>query len=219
LKLTRRLFLRWSALASAALAITRRRARAQSKPSAPITGAATSSAAPQGQLTGLDAKALLPLAQAILPSELGAARIERANAAFAQWIAGYREGEELLHPYGSERIGATGPSPAVKWATQLAALDDAARGAHGKPFRELPVADRAALVQQALAGVQFAARVPAPIAAPHVALGLLAHFLGSADATNLAYNKVIDPRKCRPLTTSPREPVALQRSAARGGQG
>ena len=201
MNLTRRVFLRWSALASAALAFTRRRAHAQSKPSAQ----------PPGELNGLEAKALLPLAHAVLPRELGAARIERATGAFAQWIAGYREGEELIHPYGSERIGATGPSPAVKWATQLTALNDAARAAHQRPFQELPVADRTALVQQALAGVPFNPRVPAPIAAPHIALGLLAHFLDSPDATNLAYNKVIDSKQCRPLATSLREPVALQR--------
>jgi hypothetical protein len=201
MNLTRRVFLRWSALASAALGVMRRRGYAQSKPGVQ----------PPGELKGLEAKALLPLAHAVLPSELGAARIERATGAFAHWIAGYRENEELIHPYGSERIGATGPSPAGKWATQLTELNAAARAAHQRTFQELPVADRTALVQQALAGVPFNPRVPAPIAAPHIALGLLAHFLDSPDATNLAYDKVIDPKQCRPLATSPREPVALQR--------
>ena len=200
MSLTRRVFLRCTAVASAMLAVTRRTGRAQSRP-----------AAGPAELKGLEVRALLPLAYAVLPVELGAARIERATIAFTQWIARYREGEELLHPYGSERIAKTGPSPAAKWATQLAALDAAARAAHRQPFQELSLAQRTELVQQALSGVQFNARVPAPIAAPHVALALLAHFLDSPDATNLAYDKVINQRQCRPLATSSNEPVALRR--------
>jgi len=201
---SRRVFLRWTAFFSAALAVTRRNAAAHPWSSTqPATQAAV--------LPGLDATALGPLAHAVLPAELGLARIERETLAFAKWIAGYREGEELLHPYGSERLGKTGPSPAAKWIEQLRALSTAAETTHKRPFATLTVEQRAALVQQALAGIQFNARVPAPIAAPHVALGLLAHFLESPDATNLAYNRIIDPKQCRPLANSPKEPVSLQR--------
>ena len=205
--LTRRVFLRWSALATAALAFARRSARAQAK-----------STAPAAELKGLDATTLVPLAEAVLPAELGAARTARAAMLFSRWIAGYREGEELLHPYGSERLGTTGPSPAAKWTEQMRALASAAETAHRRPFAALSVAQRTTLVQQALTGIQFTARVPAPIAAPHLAIALLAHFLESTDATNLAYSKIIDPKQCRPLASSPNEPVALKRAAGRGGR-
>jgi len=44
-----------------------------------------------------------------------------------------------------------------------------------------------------------------------VAIALLSHFLASPSATNLAYDRVIDPNQCRPLAASPLEPVALRR--------
>ena len=208
MSLTRRVFLHWSAIASAALTVARRTAQSQAK-----------STARGADIPGLEAKVLLPLAQVVLPAELGAARIERATIAFSTWIAGYREGEELLHPYGSERIGKTGPSPAPKWIAQLHDLSTAAESKYKKPFGALQEIQRADVLRDALAGVQFNARVPAPIAAPHVAVALVAHFLESTEAKNLAYEKVIDAKTCRPLATSPNEPVALQRAGGRRGRG
>lgn len=200
MSLTRRVFFRMSALASAALAFTRRGAQAQARAAQTPAGAA-----------GLSVPALLPMAYAVLPAELGAPGIERATTAFSRWIGAYRAGEELLHPYGSERLGATGPSPAPKWAAQLAALNVEGTARHGRPFRELTVAQRTDVVQADLAGVQFTARMPAPLTAPHVAIALLAHFVASPDATNLAYLRQIDAKKCRPLAASPSAPVALRR--------
>jgi hypothetical protein len=201
--LTRRLFLQWSAAASAILAAVRR-APAQGRPTPALPGA-------------LDQAHLLPLAQAVLPGELGPAMMERAAGEFARWIAGFRAGEETLHPYGSERLGATGASPVAAWTAQLAALEAAAQAKHTRAFRDVAVSDRRALVEAALATVQVGARPPAVAAAPHVAIGLLAHFLESKDAPNLAYGRVIDAKQCRPLADSPKMPVPLRR-AARGGQ-
>jgi hypothetical protein len=214
MSLTRRVFLRWSAITSAAFAFARRGAGAQAKP------AVTQAPKQPGALKWLDVPSLLPIAYVVLPAELGIPRIEKATIAFSRWIANYREGEELLHPYGSERISKTGPSPVAKWAEQIRALDESAatKGTHRLPFASHTLADRTAILSEALAGVQFNARVPSPIAAPHVALALLAHFLDSPDATNLAYEKVINAKQCRPLADSPKEPVALQRGAGRGGR-
>lgn len=203
--LSRRLFLRWSAAASAILTAVRR---------APAQGRA-----PAAAPVGLDQAKLLPLAQAVLPGELGAAMTERAAGEFARWIAGYRPGEETLHPYGSEKLGATGASPVAAWTAQLAALDAAAQAKHSRSFRDVSVADRRALVESVLATVQVGARPPAVAAAPHVAIAQLAHFLESKDAANLAYGRVIDAKQCRPLADSPKMPVPLRRAGARGGQG
>lgn len=185
----------------------RRTARAEASGTSSAQGGGAPREAP-----GLSVRQLLPLGYAVLPSELGPARTERAVTAFARWIAAYREGEETVHPYGSDRLGATGPSPAGRWAQQLAQLDADARAANAMPFAELSIAARADLVRAALANVQFTARVPSPASAPHVALGLLAHFLDSADATNLAFGRVIDPQTCRPLAASAKAPVVLQRA-------
>jgi hypothetical protein len=58
--------------------------------------------------------------------------------------------------------------------------------------------------------------MPSAIAAPHVAIAILAHFLDSADARNIAYGRTIDPQTCRPLANSPKPPVVLQRSGRAG---
>src|SRR5687767_8447310 len=66
------------------------------------------------------------LGAAVLPSELGQARTEIASDAFWRWMSGYREGAELLHPYGSPRLSFAGPSPLAGWTRDLQALDASA---------------------------------------------------------------------------------------------
>ena len=145
------------------------------------------------------------LGEALLPSELGQARSEVASDAFWRWMNGYREGAELLHPYGSPRISYTGPSPVPGWGSQLSALDRAARAKHGAGFSSVGVAQRQALVREALAADK-SERLPNVATAPHVALGLLAHFYGSSEATDLCYRAQIGRTKCRPLVHNGRKP-------------
>jgi hypothetical protein len=204
---TRRLFLRWSAFASAAataVPFLRGRLGAQQR------GVAT----PPRELKGLETRRLLPVAQVVLPAELGPARTERATIEFARWIANYKEDEETLHPYGSDRLGATGGSPAKAWADQLAELDAmvSARDPQRKSFGVATNEVKHEVLAQALAGLRLTARVPAPLAAPHIAIALLSRFLESPEAHNLAYQRTIDPKTCRPLAASPKEPVALRRA-------
>jgi hypothetical protein len=204
---TRRVFFQLSATVAAWLGRARGPAAAQPTPSTQGGGVA-----------GLGARDLLPLAQAVLPAELGTAGIERAVNEFAAFIAGYRPGAEAIHPYGSERLGRVPEFSPAPWLAQLRALDAAARSRHGRAFADIAVADRTALVQDALASLNVGARIGARLAAPHVALGLLTHFLDSPAATNLAYQRVIDPRQCRPLAASPQIPVPLRRATG-GGAG
>lgn len=208
MSLSRRIFVRIGAAASAALG-------AMPLIGPRVWGQGRRGAASPAAPSGLDVRTLLPIAYVVLPAELGAARIERATTAFSRWIGSYKAGEETLHPYGSERIGATGASPATRWAEQVAALNADSLAAHGSPFSEQSVANRTALVQAALAKLQVGARMPSPIAAPHVAVALLAHFAESAEGVNLAYARTIDPKQCRPLAASPNLPVAT----GRGGRG
>lgn len=208
---TRRLFLRWSALTSAALGAlptVRRRLDAQPQPTA-------------RELKGLEVQRLLPVASLVLPGELGPARIQQAATQFSRWIAGFKSGEETVHPYGSDRLGTTAVSPAPTWAAQLDALDKAASAldASKRPFPSTTPEIRKQVLDEALAAVQLPARVPSALGAPHVAIALLAHFLDSPEARNLAYSRVIDPQTCRPLSASPKQPVMLQRGVATGRAG
>lgn len=155
-----------------------------------------------------DPRTLRALGAAVLPSELGDAGIAAAVREFERWIAGYREGAELVHGYGTSTLERAGPTPATRWATQLDALDVAAQRAHARPFAAATVLQRRALVQSDLA--RFALdRLPPIGRAPHVALALLAHFYGTAEATDLCYGVRIMRQHCRPLAASTRAPLPL----------
>jgi hypothetical protein len=153
-------------------------------------------------VASLDPARLRALAAAVLPADLGAAGLERTVQGFEQWLAGYREGAELLHGYGTGEIRVTGPSPALKWAAQLEAL--------GAPFTTLPAGERQARIRTALGTGRFAG-FPSIDRAPHVAVGLMAFFYESPEATDLCYDAVIGRNSCRPLATSPRPPLPLAR--------
>jgi len=156
----------------------------------------------------LDPALLRALGAAVLPSELGDGGISRTVAGFERWLAGYREGAELLHGYGSGEIRRTGPSPALRWTGQLRELDQAARKAGRKPFAELDLPARQDLVRAALHGAR-ASGLPAVDRAPHVAVGLLAYFYGSPEAADLCYGARIGRNSCRPLEESTRLPPPL----------
>ena len=153
-------------------------------------------------VASLDPTRRRALAAAVLPSELGAAALERTVLGFEQWLAGYREGAELLHGYGTGEIRVTGPSPALKWAAQLDAL--------GASFATLPMGERQVQVHTALGAGRFAGFPPID-RAPHIAVGLMAYFYESPEATDLCYEAVIGRNSCRPLATSPRAPLPLAR--------
>ena len=155
--------------------------------------------------------AVRALGAALLPSELGRARTEIASDAFWRWMNGYREGAELLHPYGSPRISYAGPSPVLTWTNDLEALDAAARSKHGARFAGISVGNRQTLVRDALQGVK-SDQLPNVASAPHVALGMLAHFYGSSEATDLCYRAQVGKNKCRPLAHNGRKPLPIATS-------
>jgi len=156
----------------------------------------------------LDPRLLRALGGAVLPSELGAAGLERTVAGFERWLAGYREGAELVHGYGSGEIRRTGPSPALRWSTQLRELGAAAQQVHGARFERLTIAQRQELVRSTLAGQRLGA-MPAIDRAPHLSLGLLAFFYDSPEASDLCYQARIGANGCRSLADSERRPLPL----------
>jgi hypothetical protein len=150
--------------------------------------------------SGLDRTRLAALAEAVLPSELGAAGFGAAADGFSRWLAGYRPGAELLHGYGSGEIQRAPPSPAVRWAAQLRAL--------GPGFGSASVAARRVQVESALEG-ERGPGLGAPIEAKHVAVGLLAWWAGSPGATDLCYRARIGKLSCRPLAENGVRPARL----------
>ena len=151
---------------------------------------------------------LLALGHVVLPMQLGPEGISAEIASFQRWIAGYRDGAELLHGYGTSTLEFAGPTPATRWAQQLDALDAAARKIDGRRFAALSLERRRGLVEAALVAVK-AERLPQLTVAPHVALALLTHFYGGAAASDLCYEARIGKQQCRPLAQSPRKPLPL----------
>jgi gluconate 2-dehydrogenase subunit 3-like protein len=154
------------------------------------------------------------LAEAILPSALGRAGITKEVADFREWGKDYREGAEVNHGYGTSRLRSLGPTPLTKWTTQLDDLDARAQSKHQKSFREIPVADRVALVRAVLEG-QRVDRMPGVADASHVSLALLAHFYDSSAANDLCYEAKIGKATCRPLATSSRKPLPMLKVSER----
>jgi hypothetical protein len=150
------------------------------------------------------------LGETVLPAELGRAETTRVVRDFQRWIAGYREGTELLHGYGTSLLETSGPTPATRWMAQLDDLDAAARrvGGSARTFAALSPAVRRQVVQGALDAIK-AYRIPPKGSSPHVALALLAHYYGSAEATDQCYRSRILRQACRPLATSTRQPLPL----------
>lgn len=166
-----------------------------------------------------DPRTLDALAEAVLPAELGRQGIQAEAAAFRDWGAGYHEGAELVHGYGTSRLRVTGPTPLTRWSTQLDDLESAAHDRYKRPFHELPVAQRTDLVRAAVAAANAGAqagdrssdRMPTITGAKHVTLALLAHFYDSSAAADLCYNAHIGRSTCRPLAAQARKPLPLIR--------
>ena len=195
---TRRTFVGWLSGIGAALGIgVRARPTLANAPEPPEQNAI------------LDGALLRSVGDVVLPTELGAAGIARVSRDFTQWLAGYRQGVELVHPYGSAELRRTGESPAPRWRAQLVALDRAAREKHKRPFAALAREQRRDLVTAAF-GDDRLNRLPDPLQANHVAMALLAWYFATPDAADLCYNAKIGRNQCRPLVQSSRQPLPLK---------
>ncbi len=182
----------------------------------PATATPQSGAPPRAAQTApraLDPLLLRALGDAILPEMLGNAGRANAIAAFATWLARYTPVAEEMHGYGDAEITYTPSDPAPGWNAQLAGLDLLARRKHRRGFARLGVPLRRAVVQTQLARVSTS-RLPAnPLAAPHVAVALLAHWAASSEATDLAYEARIMKGNCRLLSQTSSPPLPLAQAA------
>ena len=171
------------------------------------TDSETTAAEPQAP-AGITVEAILPLADVVLPGEIGPAGRRDAASAFVRWIRNYKEGADTDHGYGNTRIRATGPSPARNYPTQLASLDEFARGKGAKAFAAAPLDVRRAIVEAAL-GAAKVERLPNRPNGAHVASDLMAHYFNSPAAEDLCYRAAIGRDTCRGLPGSEQRPSPL----------
>ncbi len=160
-----------------------------------------------------DAETLRALAEAVLPSDVGASGATKVARDFQQWIDGYAENAELVHGYGTSALRFSRASPRANWAAQLERLgqrtgDGGRVTADGGPrkFVALRVAERRAIIGEELKNERLD-RLPAVGSASHVAVALLAFYYGSADAADLCYGGRIGRATCRPLAMNARKPL------------
>lgn len=179
----------------------------------PAAPPAATPAAGRARDVALDRTTLAAVGDVVLPGELGDAGRAGAVDAFVAWVAGYEPVAERMHGYGYADVRYLPPDPAPGWRAQLEGLELLARRSRGASFAALPTTARRALVESALAGAP-GDRLPAPIAASHVALALLAHWAASPAAWDLAYGARITPTTCRPLGATSRRPLPLASARA-----
>jgi len=157
---------------------------------------------------GFDRPLLDAVATAVLPESLGAEGIRRAADAFVVWSDGYDPVAEEMHGYGYAEIRYLPADPAPAWRAQLAALDTLALRTTARPFVALSVADRRAVLVEAMRG-ERGESLPSPLMARHVASALLAHWAAQPAAWNLALGVQVNPSVCRTLADAPRKPLPV----------
>jgi hypothetical protein len=147
----------------------------------------------------LEPARLRALAEAILPRELEDQGRERVVSGFEAWLAAYRPVAERDHGYGTGDITYTVADPAPGWAAQLEALDLEAKQRFGTSFVDSEPGLRLSLVRNQLRRER--GPLPDPAEAQHVAVGMLAWWAATTEATDLCYGASIGKETCRPLAT------------------
>ena len=162
-------------------------------------------------LEGLPDAPLLAIGQSVLPEELGVEGRERIVVGFQRWLNNFRPEPEMAAGWGSAEIPHGAPDPTLRWIRQLEQLDEMAGQRRGTAFADLAEAERLALLRAAITEESLPLRSPAE--ARHVAVGLLAFFYRSPEATNLCYQAAINSQSCRDLAAAREKPSLLQPGA------
>ncbi len=156
------------------------------------------------------APTLAALAEVVLPTELGAAGVERAVAEFRSWSSGFVARAELDHPYlwsDELRYGPEDPRPG--WKAQLERLEGRAERDHGGPFGSLDRETRRRIIEGELEGA-LPERLGHAGETEHIALALLSWFASTSGANDLCYRAAIGRHQCRGLPSVVDRPAPLE---------
>ena len=151
---------------------------------------------------------LKDVAATVLPSAIGPTGQDEAVDQFLRWIRDYKEGVALSHGYGEPRLVKSGPTPAPGYATQIAALQQAAQSRGGR-FGALPLAVRRELLDAAFTAAEVR-NLPGRPDGKHVVADLMAHYFRSSGANDLCYNARIGRNTYRAIRVTTVRPQALR---------
>jgi hypothetical protein len=152
-----------------------------------------------------DERRLLPIADVVLPGEIGAEGRARVVGSFIRWLQDYRPGADMDHGYGFTRLRRTPASPVAKYGAHFAALD-ARAGAQG--FAGLSLDARRVILEEAIAAGKID-RLPGRPDGGHIATDLMAFYFNSSEAHDLAYRAAIGRDTCRGLEGSGERPKGI----------
>jgi len=165
------------------------------------------------RVKGFDRPLLDALGDVVLPQSIGAESRRAAVTAFVAFVDEYEPVAEEMHGYGYADVRYLPSDPAPAWRAQLAGLDLLAKRSHGKSFAQLDAKVRESVLTAALRDAR-GDRLPAPLAASHVALALMAHWAATPDAWNLALGMKVSPSSCRTLADAVQAPTPIARASA-----
>jgi hypothetical protein len=155
---------------------------------------------------------LRDVAATVLPASIGRSGQDAAVDAFLAWIRDYKEGVALSHGYGEPRLVKSGPTPAPGYATQIAALQQAAQVRGGR-FGALPLDVRRQLLDAAFTAAAVR-NLPGRPDGKHVVADLMAHYFRSSGANDLCYNSRIGRNTYRAIRVTTVRPQPIS-----GGRG
>ena len=168
--------------------------------------------ADRGVRVQLDRAMLRGVGQSVLPPELGPEGIEQVVTDFERWVEEYEPVAELDHGYISSEIRYGPPDPAPRWQAQLEALELESRQRYQASYRDLSDEERQSLIRRQIES-EAAGSLPRTAEASHVAVGILAYFYSSSQATDLCYGRRVGKATCRGIATAPQTPEPLEGGA------
>jgi hypothetical protein len=164
-------------------------------------------------ITDAQIVALTAIAEVVLPTAVGREDRDRVVAGFVAWVRNYKEGAEMGHGYGASTLRTpSGPSPALRYPAQFAALDDAAKAKGASSLATLSIDDRRGVIEAALNGPPAVTRLPAQPAGQSLIADVMGFFFTSSEAWDLAYQAQIGRDRCRTLDGSDVAPEPIGKS-------
>ena len=162
---------------------------------------------------------LSAVADVVLPADLGAQGRKRVVDKFVAWFVNYRQGADMGHGYGASSLRQpSGPSPALRYPAQFAALETAARDRGAVSFAALAPAARREVVEKTLNEPQPVNRLPAQPTGANLIADFMGSYFTSADAWDRCYRAEIQRDNCRTLDNSSEEPRAIRAEAFVGNR-
>lgn len=162
--------------------------------------------------------ALAAIADVALPASIGVSGRAAATQKFIAWHLNYRMGADMGHSYGASTLRPVSPAPVLpRYASQFAALDQAARAQGAASFAGASAEIRRSVVEAALNTPQPVNRMPARPTGANLVADFMGLYFNSATAFDQAYRAAIGRDDCRSLDGSDEPPAPLP-SGSSGGR-